>query len=373
MKISKVNGYCLSSQYGDGKVFGQPLGVKSIGIIEVVTDDGFVGIGETYSAVYVPELIEPTVKFIESLIVGMNPIEIEKVYDSMDIPFVGMNGFIRTVVGAIEMALWDIKGQVEQKPLYKLLSETNVNDFDVYSSGGSVTYTPDEIKRDIEKIPFDSYKMRVGVQSWEDDKKRVRAAREELGSNDLMVDAIMGTLNTWDKETATNNINSLSRENLTWFEEPLHPANLKDLKWVWKNTHGYVPIATGEGLSGKLDFDSYLESDCLDIIQPDITYCGGFIRAKKIIEMAKEKNKKVALHVWGSSISLMSALHLSIAADVDWLEVPTVKLDILSNEFEVIKQIIKDKDYSLQNGLGVKITDETKSKYPFVKNSGYKI
>ena len=83
MKIEKVNGYCLSSHYGDGKVFGQPLGVKSIGVIEVVTNNGLVGIGETYSAVYVPELIEPTVSFIESLIIGMNPIEIEKVYDSM--------------------------------------------------------------------------------------------------------------------------------------------------------------------------------------------------------------------------------------------------------------------------------------------------
>ena len=371
MKIEKVNGYCLSSHYGDGKVFGQPLGVKSIGVIEVVTDNGFVGIGETYSAVYVPELIEPTVSFIESLIIGMNPIEIEKVYDSMDIPFVGMNGFIRTVIGAIEMALWDIKGQVEQKPLYKLLSETNVNNFDVYSSGGSVTYTTDEIKRDIEKIPFDSYKMRVGVQSWEDDKKRVRTAREELGSKDLMVDAIMGTLNTWDRETAVDNVNSLSNEKLTWFEEPLHPANLKDMKWLKIETN--VPIAGGEGLSGKLDFESYLEIDCLDIVQPDITYCGGFTRAKKIIEMAKEKNKKVALHVWGSSISLMSALHLSIATDVDWLEVPTVKLDILSKEFEMIKQIIKNKDYSLQNGLGIKVTNDTKNKFPFVRNSGYKI
>jgi len=371
MRINKVTGYCLSSPYGDGKVFGQPIGVKSVGIVEVTTTDGFIGIGETYSAVYVPELIEPTVQFIESLIVGMNPLEIEKVYDSMDIPFVAMNGFIRTVVGAIEMALWDIKGQVEQKPLYKLISETNINDFNVYSSGGSVTYTSDEIRRDIEELPFSSYKMRVGVQSWEDDKKRVRAAREELGSNNLMVDAIMGTLNTWDKETAVTNINSLSEESLTWFEEPLHPANLKDLKWVWENS--LVPIATGEGLSGKLDFDSYLDNDCLDIIQPDITYCGGFIRAKKIIERAKEKNKKVALHVWGSSISLMSALHLSIATNVDWLEVPTVKLDILSNEFKMIKQIIKDKDYSLQYGLGIKVSDNIKNKYPFVKNSGYRI
>ena len=93
MKITNVDGYCLSSPYGDGKAFGQPLGVKSIGIVEIRTSDGLVGIGETYSGVYVPELIKPTVKFIESLIVGMNPLNIEDVYNSMDIPFVGMGAW----------------------------------------------------------------------------------------------------------------------------------------------------------------------------------------------------------------------------------------------------------------------------------------
>ncbi len=70
MKIKKVIGYSLSSTYGDGNVFGQPEGVKSIGLVEVHTDDGLVGIGETYTGVYVPELLEPVVKTIESLIVG---------------------------------------------------------------------------------------------------------------------------------------------------------------------------------------------------------------------------------------------------------------------------------------------------------------
>lgn len=373
MKITNVDGYCLSSPYGDGKVFGQPLGVKSIGIVEVRTSGGLVGIGETYSGVYVPELIEPTVKFIESLIVGMNPLNIEDVYNSMDIPFVGMNGFIRSVIGAIEMALWDIKGQVEEKPLYKLFNESSTNDFKVYNSGGSVSFSTDEIKKDIEDVTFDGYKMRVGVQSWEDDIDRVKTARQELGSKNLMVDAIMGTLNTWDKYEAVDNINSLRYLDLTWFEEPLHPSNLKDLKYVWENRSPLIPIATGEGLSGKLDFDSYLDSGCIDVIQPDVTYCGGFIRTKKIIERAKSNGIKVALHVWGSSISLISALHLAISTGVDWLEVPMVSLEIFSDEFKDIKEMIVNKDFDFKNGLGIKITDDIKNKYKFIKGSGYKI
>ena len=135
MKITNVDGYCLSSPYGDGKAFGQPLGVKSIGIVEIRTSDGLVGIGETYSGVYVAELIKATVKFIESIIVGMNPLNIDDVYNSMNIPFVGMNGFIRSVIGAVEMALWDIKGKVSGQPVHKLLGG-NQDRVHTYASGG---------------------------------------------------------------------------------------------------------------------------------------------------------------------------------------------------------------------------------------------
>ncbi|MAH43685.1 hypothetical protein CL614_08275 [archaeon] len=374
MKINKVIGYCLSSSYGNGKVYGQPLNVKSIGLIEIHTDNGFVGIGETYSGVYVPELIEPTVKFIESLIIGMNPIDIQGVCDSMNIPFVGMNGFIRSVAGAVEIALWDLKGQIEEKPIYKLLSDNYSTDFNIYASGGSVSFNSDDIKKDIEKVTsegFSSYKMRVGVQDWKQDLIRVSTARSELGTNNLMVDAIMGTLNTWNQNNVVHNIKELEKYDLTWIEEPLHPSKLKELKSIYKMIN--IPIATGEGLSGKFDFDSYLDSNCIDIIQPDVTYCGGFIQAIRIIENAKRRGIKVALHVWGSSISLISNLHLALAMKVDWIEIPMVKLDLLSSEFNNLKEIILNKHFLPNNGLGIKISDDIKNTYQFINNSGYKI
>ncbi len=374
MKIIKVNGYCLSSTYGDGNVFGQPEGVKSIGLVEVHTDSGLVGIGETYTGVYVPELIEPIVKTIESLVVGKNPLDIEDVYNSMEIPFVSMNGFVRSIIGAIEIALWDIKGQVEEKPIYELLSDTYTDDFGVYASGGSVSFSTDDIKDDVSKIlsqGFNSYKMRVGVKDWKEDIDRVKTARNELGDNNLMVDAIQGTLNNWHQYNLVYNSKQLEQYNLTWIEEPLHPSKLKELKSVYDMVN--IPIATGEGLSGKLDFDSYLDSKCIDIIQPDVTHCGGFMRTKKIIEQAKKNGIKVSLHIWGSGISLISNLHLALSMGVDWFEIPMVSLDLLSNEFTELKKMILNKDITLNNGLGIKLTNDVKQSYPFVKNSGYKI
>ena len=167
------------------------------------------------------------------------------------------------------------------------------------------------------------------------------------------------------------NLKQLEQYDLTWIEEPLHPSKLKELKSVYDLVN--IPVATGEGLSGKLDFDSYLDSGCVDIIQPDVTHCGGFMRTRKIIEQAKRKGIKVSLHIWGSGISLMANLHLALSMGVDWFEIPMVSLDLLSTEFTELKTMILNKDITLNNGLGIKLTDDVKQSYPFVKNSGYKI
>ena len=374
MKINKVVGYCLSSPYGDGNVFGQPLGVKSIGLVEVHTDSGIVGIGETYAGVYVPELIKPTVRFIESLIMGMDPLDVYKVYNCMNIPFVGAGGLIRSVVGAIEIALWDIKGQAEHKPIYKLLNQDSINSFDTYASGGSVVFDVDDIKQDVECIldeGFSSYKMRVGVKSWGEDVQRVETARNVLGDGRLMVDAIMGTLDKWNADEAIEKINDLEKYNLMWIEEPIHPSNLKELNDVYSNTN--IPIATGEALSGKLEFDSYLNSGSIDIIQPDVTHCGGYIEAMRVIKEAKNKDIGVALHVWGSSISLFSALHLARSCDVDWLEIPNVGLNFMLGDYHNIKDMILSDSYVFGSGLGIHINDDIKNSYRFVKGSGYRL
>ena len=74
MKITDVQGYALSSPYGDGNVLGQPLGVKSIGIVEVHTDAKIMGFGETYVGVYAPELVQPSVAFLRQRLVGTGDI-----------------------------------------------------------------------------------------------------------------------------------------------------------------------------------------------------------------------------------------------------------------------------------------------------------
>ena len=376
MKITKIVGYYLSSPYESRVSFGYPLSIKSVGIVEVHTNSGIIGIGETSAGIYAPDLISPISELISTLIEGFNPLEIEHITRSLNIPFIGGVGLFRSVVSAVEIALWDIKGQVENKPIYELLSSTYSDSVKVYASAGSVALDSNQISNDVEKAlgkGFDSYKMRIGRKQWSEDVDRVEAARTMLGSNNLMVDAIMGTLQSWSENEAIEKTNELKEFNPTWVEEPLHPLNVSGYKNIYH--HCNVLIAVGEGLSSKSEFDSFLDdTKCIDIIQPDVTHCG-FLVAKDVITKAKAKGIDTAIHVWGSGISLLANLHLALAMKPEWFEIPVMKLNLSDDLIGsiTIKDGRIDNILSGVAGIGVTISTDIKNKYVGINGSGYRI
>jgi len=112
---------------------------------------------------------------------------------------VSMSGLAKSVIGAIEIAICDIKSQICKVPLCQYLAGTCENVLKCYYSGGSVVLTPQQIKDDVNgaiDLGHDAYKMRVGLQ--DNDLERVKAARDALGSKCLMVDAVQSTLHSWD-------------------------------------------------------------------------------------------------------------------------------------------------------------------------------
>lgn len=378
MKITKVIGYALSSRYGDGKVLGQPLGVKSIGFVEVHTDEGLTGFGEAYSGIYVPELMEPVIDFLGSRMLGMDPTDPEKIANLVQIPFVSRNGLVSNLYSAIDIALWDIKSQALALPLHKVLNPNGLGNKRVYASGGSAAFQPDELRRDVDKVlalGFDSFKMRVGHQAWERDLERVTTVREALGSERfLMVDAIMGSINPpWSSAVARTRLKDLAVFRPYWVEEPLHPSDLPGL--IELHADSPVKIATGEALSGSLEYSSYLASGAVDIMQLDVTHCGGITKALEIVGMAKRFGVPLAMHVWGSGVAMAANAHLAFAAnEVEWLEIPMVDLEI-SAQMASVKTAIKNGRMTAPTsvGLGVSVTREMKERYRFVTGSGFRL
>jgi L-alanine-DL-glutamate epimerase-like enolase superfamily enzyme len=379
MKITDVHGYALSSPYGNGHVFGQPLGVKSIGIVEVHTDAGLVGFGETYAGVYAPELVTPTTAFLREFLLGANPLEPDQTTQRLtQVPFVGRSGLIKSVAGAINIALWDITGKALRQPVHRLMRDAWRGPVKVYASGGSAQWKPDEIEADIQAAleeGFVNYKMRVGYQSWEHDLERVAAARRTLGHNrELMVDAIMGTIiPPWDAKVALERIRDLQSFGLRWLEEPVSPDDLEGLIAV--HCASTIPIASGEALNGADEFQAILRVPAVDILQPDVTYCGGLSAGQAIVDLAEASGVSVALHVWGSAIAFAANAHLACAMpSIAYLELPRVPLQI-STEMFVCPPTIRAGELILPDtdGLGVQVTNDMKERYAFVRHSGYRL
>ena len=375
MVISDIIGYGLSSACTnkDSKYLGylDNSSLKNIGFVEVITENGITGVGETYAGVYCAELIPPVISFFKKMLIEKEISNHEEISSIIfNIPYVGRNGLFSSIASAVNIAILDIISKQKSIPLHELFTDSPKESVATYASNGSSTLSPSQIEEDVKSIldlGFVSYKMRVGYQDWNIDLKRVETARESLGNNKLMIDAIMGTLNKpWDTTTAFKRLTALTSFSPYWLEEPLHPTNIIGMSEL--NCH--FPIAGGEALSGKSEFDQYLKNNAVTFIQPDATHCGGFKQCLEVIS----NFKRTALHVWGSSAALLANLHIAIASEVEFIEYPMMQLMISE---ELLVEPLRWNGSRLlaptQPGLGIKLTDEIKTKYKLVSDSNYRI
>lgn len=379
IRIREVRGFALTSPYGSGQVLGQPTAGKSLGFVEIVADGGAAGVGETYAGVYAPDLVAPIADFLSQFALGRAVAEREKIVEDIArLPFLGRNGLVRSVASAIEIGLWDLTGKLLGQPVHALLSKQARQRVPVYASGGSAAFSPEEIERDLASLleaGHSAYKMRVGHQAWTADVERVQRARDVLGDGRaLMVDAIMGTLRPpWHAEMAIARGRDLTDCQPYWLEEPVHPEDVAGLRRVREALP--FPVATGEALSGRAEFEELLSPPSTDFIQPDVTHAGGLTPCVEIAERALAVGVRTAVHVWGSAVAFSANAQLALATNaVDILELPTVPLAI-ARDLWLEPPIIRDGHYHASSlpGLGVRLASELAAKYPFVPGSGFRL
>lgn len=380
-KIKSVKTILVSAEYGNGKVYGQPQSVKTIAIIKIETSNNLYGIGETYSGIYSPEIINEIVNFLKPLLIGRKIKEDFNLQDLISIPFIGSTGLIKSVISGIEIAYLDLLGKITKKPLYQLLNTKLKKNLSIntYCSGGSVVFEPEEIKREINDLlddGFKSYKMRVGFYKIKEDLNRIKMARNTLQENNfLMIDSIMGThKNKWSLKEAIKFSKEIKYFNPKWLEEPLNPQDIHNMAILQKENT--VDLAFGESFTSYHEFNNALMAKSSKYLQPDVTHCG-YIDSIKLAKIINIKNNKIVMHVWGSKISLLANLHFAIAfnKEVESIEIPNVKFNFLNDEFNNITYF-KDSKIGLNDniyGLGLEINDKVLKKYKYVKNSGFRI
>jgi L-alanine-DL-glutamate epimerase-like enolase superfamily enzyme len=287
-------------------------------VIRVHTDAGLTGIGEVDS---VPSVVKAIIDAprshthamgLKEAVVGENPLEVEALWEKMyDWTFYyGRRGVVIHAISGVDLALWDLKGKAEGKPVHALLGKKQRDRLLAYGTVYPLGETPDAVKKNIDrglKMGLRAIKI-VADPFWRDDLeltgKLIRTARQHVGDGiKLMVDCATG----WTKAEEGVPLMPIFAENkFEWVEAPLP---IDDLKGHTKFQGFGVPIGAGDlGLTTRYEYEEMFRVGKADIAQPDVTMCGGLSELRQIAKLAKRLKKRVVPHGYKSNITIAANL-----------------------------------------------------------------
>jgi L-rhamnonate dehydratase len=285
-------------------------------LVRVETDAGITGIGEVDSnpmaakgAIEGP-FSHTTACGLAQVVVGEDPFETERLWHKMYRANIygGRRGVGLHAISGIDMALWDIKGKALGLPVWKLLGGGFHSRIRCYASSlfGATPQQTGELARRYRDQGFTAVKF--GWDPMGQDEKTdialVREARKGLGDGpDLLIDAGL----VWDSKTALQRARAFSEYGIYWLEEPLRPDDYDGYRKLAEATD--VRIAAGEEESSRLSFIELMDRGRIDVVQVDLTRCGGFTEAMKIAALAWDRGLPIANHGFTTYINVTAALH----------------------------------------------------------------
>ncbi len=278
------------------------------------------------------------------LIVGMDPLKPELIWETIfRTTFWGLGGgtVINAGMSAIDTALWDIMGKAYGVPVYQLLGGKTNERIRAYASQLQFGWGPEHLfltdpedyakaTRDALEDGYDAIKVDpMGVTdegkwareasnpNWKmrgklSEKmldtcyKRTEAMRKEGGDN---LDIIIETHSYPDMNTGIQLGQRLEPLNIYYYEEPCNPLNVENMLEIHKALP-HVALASGERIYTRWGFREFLEKHVLQVIQPDLTICGGISETKKICDMANIYDAAVQLHICGGPIATAASLQV---------------------------------------------------------------
>jgi len=224
------------------------------------------------------------------------------------------------VIAGVDQALWDLVARRQGEKLCALFGVQG-NSVKAYASG----IHPKEASERVQVAHdhgFTSFKVKVGFGA-EIDKAGLVRARDIIGdSHQLMIDANQA----WrSPQEAAENINALSRFDLSWIEEPLR-ANVAETDWQTLRGMIGVPLAAGENLPTLDAVDAYWQKSLFSFMQPDIGKIGGFTGLLRIFgnrDTDESSTQRVYCPHWlGGMVGLAASAHLlTVVGDAGLLEV----------------------------------------------------
>jgi L-alanine-DL-glutamate epimerase-like enolase superfamily enzyme len=295
-------------------------------VLRTETNDGVTGWGEAIAMW--PEACRAVQLLIaeglKPILLGQDALATEARWEQMrrHTWWYGEGGLASLAISAIDMALWDIRGKTEGRPLYQLLGGLKKDRLPACASSHVNKATLEECVAEVTNFferGFRSCKLGFAKKgrssigkNLDKDIHFIKALRAALGPKaEILVDAGNGV--EWDVETAINCANQMLSLGVGWLEEPLYPTHDADYRRLKAATD--MSIASGEREFTLAGYRRLMESGSVDIIGVDPARAEGVTSFAKIDALAGQFHKTMNAHAWSTAITTAASLHLSLASE----------------------------------------------------------
>jgi L-alanine-DL-glutamate epimerase-like enolase superfamily enzyme len=358
-------------------------------IVEVHTDEGITGIGESdlnpwigRACIQAPGTHTMGLGLTQML-VGEDPLQPEALWEKLYIGSAmnGRRGAVIHAIGALDMALHDLRGKALGKPCYELLGgavkpfitpyaslQPEVSSFAAYRE--SIIEWALRAKAlgfraaKIEVTPFGPYAHKSLRASHEQVTEVIGGVRAALGpAFTLMVDVQYAFANA---DACLKTIRDWIDFDLFFVETPLPSDDLAG--YARLANEQTIPIAAGEWLATRFEFLDLMDRGKISVVQPDIGRVGGLTEAKRVCKLAEERGLTIVPHLWKSGISIAAAAHLAATtANCAYIEFlpqelceSALRRELVSDELRMVDGVIP---LPQRPGLGIELNRDALTRF----------
>lgn len=402
MKITEVRTILLTGPSTDDPWLNAFRKSRTAAFIELVTDTGDTGIGETYLGYFFPEAVGPVVDYIRPILTdpsfpAAEDIDVPLLTGRMRtcIEYWGRTGLGAGALSGVEAALWDLKAKLLDLPAHVLLrAEAGGDDarqgearqeLPGYATGGPSPWPIEDLLSKVDfylGLGFRSFKVASGYidttsrlerairpeRAAEEEARKLAILREHVGEDvGIILDGHMGHRqgqDRWDLATARDVLVTIAPYRLEFFEEPL-PYNDLDA-YARLTADSPIPVAGGEQLASLGEFELLADRQALSVAQPDAAWLGpgDFV---KVARRFARTGCHVAPHAWGAGGAVMQNVHAAFASPaVTTVELPPaagpLHREIWGDNLVITGGRVQRPDAP---GFGVQISDALREAYPF--------
>ncbi len=312
--------------------YGGPFEQLPSAIIAIVkTDQGITGFGMGAGGSAAVEIID---KHLKHLLIGADPLRVEQLWDQMYTSGVlyGRRGLFPMALSALDNALWDIVGKFADKPVHELLGPAARDRIPIYQTNGDFAAAFAAGIRNFKRTTQGG--PRIPETTLNRFIDSVLEDREKLGPDvRLMTDCVSrdGTV-----EWAVKFAERLRPANLYFMEELLSPDDVfgyaELVNRIGGKGEGWTRIACGEHEYTQYGFDVLIRLGSAEILQPDITWCGGTTAGRRISALVEAAKLEFIPHRGASSWGFPIALNAPSCSMAESFPVGSAILDAMSCE-----------------------------------------